>query len=706
MEPKYWSEPIIMSLAHEWEKRRIFPWYVICYCIGIIIFFYCLKPVPYPVLTGFTAASGLCLYFYRDYLIFRLLSCAFLFFFIGFTASQFRLDSVKSPVLSHIQTKIFEGIIESVDREGDFARIILMPLSLEGLDSEHIPDRIRLRLRYKPELIPGMQISGKARLYPPSGPAIPHGYDFARDAYFKKIGATGRVLGDYQIKSPLSPSWHLWIITKVETARTVLTERIMSTIGGQEGAVGASLITGKRGHITAETSEILRAAGIYHVVSISGFHMVLVAGGLFWLVRMLLAASPYIALIYPVKKIAAGFAIIGSFVYCIFAGAEIATIRSFIMSSVMMGAILVNRPVLSVHNVALAAFTVLLLEPEALLGPSFQMSFSAVLALIALAEYIKIFHRKRVEPISHFRLFRAGRIVMDICILTLMTSLVAGLATAPFAAYHFQTLQGYGLIGNALTLPLISFIVMPCAFLGAFLYPFGWDMISWTVMGFAMEWVLVLSRWVAHLPGSVIMFPQFSETALFLLTFAVLLLTIPTLKKKKYAVIPACLGLYLAFSPIRFFIAMDRNGEGAVIRSDQGHLYLLGKAGSFQIEQWLRADGDKRLLTFQIMNRTEKRDFIRSLREGTQCDELACIAKSKGFTVSFIKNPVAFARDCEKADIIITRLYIPAFCKARYQFGASFFKKNGAALIYLDAGEQNRLQVETSGKSYNHIVFQ
>src|SRR5215213_4655849 len=232
--------------------------------------------------------------------------------------------------------------------------------------------------------------------------------------------------------------------------------------------------------------------------------MVLAAGTFFWLARALLALSPAAALLWPVKKIAASLAMLGATAYCIFSGSEVATERSLIMTLVMLGAILADRPAISIRNLSLAALIVLAREPESLLGPSFQMSFGAVAALTALAPLL---HPPAMEGAPVSMVERGLRTAMRSVLGLVLMTLVASLATAPFSAYHFQTLNPLGLIGNALALPLVSLVVMPAAVLGVLAYPFGLDGVVWQLMGFAVGKVLAVSGWVSGLDGATLLVP-------------------------------------------------------------------------------------------------------------------------------------------------------------------------------------------------------
>ena len=365
------------------------------------------------------------------------------------------------------------------------------------------------------QLSAGQFIAGTARLLPPPEAAWPGGYDFARDAYYKGIGAVGSMVGQVRVLEPaVKPDWTLQLAAQVDAARNALTQRIASAIGGPAGGVGAALVTGKRGLIPEPTNDVLRGAGIYHIVSISGLHMVLAAGTFFWLVRALLALAPAFALLWPVKKIAAVAAMVGATIYCIFSGSDVATERSLVMTLVMFGAVLVDRPALSIRNLSIAALIVLAREPEALLGPSFQMSFGAVAAMMALVPLMHLKGESGPSTVLERSLKWSGQALFGL----LITTLVASLATAPFSAYHFQSLNPYGLVGNALALPLVSLVVMPSAVLGVLAYPFGLDRPVWQLMGAAVSQVLEVSAWVGNFSGSTLVVPALSIGALALLS--------------------------------------------------------------------------------------------------------------------------------------------------------------------------------------------
>lgn len=664
-----WLGWLERGLAREVEQRRLFPWLVVCFGLGIILFFQAEKPALWAPLGGAILCCAAAIRM-RHRLFALSLLIGLTAVFAGFSAGVIRTRGVAAPVLTRVVIVPLTGFVEAVeDRQGG-KRVLLRVTSLDGVAEAERPHRVRVSMRKGDDLQAGQFISGTARLLPPPQPAWPGGYDFARDAYYKGIGAVGSFTGAVRhLEAPQPPDWGLWIAAHVDEARNALTQRIAQSIGGAAGGVGAALVTGKRGLIGEPTNDVLRSAGIYHIVSISGLHMVLAAGTFFWLVRALLALSPSLALLWPVKKIAAFTAMMGGTAYCVFSGSDVATERSLIMTLVMFGAVLVDRPALSMRNLSLAALIVLAREPEALLGPSFQMSFGAVAAMMTLVPLMQWRAAESMPASLVNKAFSwAGRSFVGL----ITTTLVASLATAPFAAYHFQSLNPYGLVGNALALPLVSLIVMPAAVMGVLAYPFGLDGPIWKLMGIAVAQVLEVSSWVGGFSGSTVVVPALSIGALVPLSVTLLVLTIPASRLRWLAIIPAGAGLAFAAAPIRYDIYVDRDGLGAAIRSAGGKLALVGKPADFVAEQWLRADGDKRNVVDT------------GLRQAARCDRLGCVVEmSDRRSVAFVQEYRAFEEDCRRATIIITRLDAPASCKAALVLDRTVLNERGATALRL-----------------------
>ena len=659
------------GLAREAEQRRLFPWLAVAFGAGILVFFTATDGAP--SLAAPLIAAGLCLAVtpaLRARPVALALVLALAALFLGFAAGIWRVASVAGPVLTRVTIAPLAGLVEGLDEREGGARLIVRVETFGDLDAAQRPRRVRVSTRAAPSVRPGDTIRATARLLPPPEAVRPGGYDFARDAYFRGIGAVGSLVGKVEIGAPVEPlPPSLRLAAAIDAARNAFTRRITEAIGGQAGAVAAALVTGKRGLISNETNDVLRAAGIYHVVSISGLHMVLAAGVVFWLVRAGLALVPVLALAWPIKKIAAGAAMLGVTAYCAFSGWDVAAERALIMTLVMLGAILVDRPALSMRNLALAAILALAREPEALLGPSFQMSFGAVAGLIACAPLIdgRVF---RTESPS--RIARAASWTATAVVGTLATTLVAQVATAPFATYHFQTVQPFGLVGNALTLPLVSLAVMPAAVLGMLAYPFALDRPVWWLMGLAVRGMLDISAWIAGFGQANVVLPAFGTGALVLLAAALLLATLPVSRLRLLALLPAGLGIALAASPARYDIYIDRDGAGAAIRGKDGRLVVLGHPPGFVLEQWLKADGDGR------------RPEAVTAAAGPRCDRLGCtLAAIDGRSVALVTDKRAFPEDCVRADILISRLHAPPGCAAPLIADRSFLAAHGATAIRL-----------------------
>ena len=599
------------GLAEEVDQRRLFPWLAVAFGTGILVYFtVTVGETNLAAPIGLAALLCVLMPFRAARPVARAALLALIVALLGFSAGAWRVARVAGPVLARTTIAPLTGFIEALDEREEGARLIVFVETFGTLAPEQRPTRVRASYKTAQTLKPGDFIAGNARLLPPPEAARPGGYDFARDAYFRGLGAVGSLVGKIEVKPPPRPlPWMPRLAAATDDARNALTRRISDAIGGQAGAVAAALVTGKRGLIDGQSNDVLRAAGIYHVVSISGLHMVLAAGVVFWLVRAVLAAVPFLALHAPIKKIASGFAMVGVTAYCAFSGWDIAAERSLIMTLVMLGAILVDRPALSMRNLALAALIALSREPEGVLGPSFQMSFGAVAGLIACARHLDGgFLRSEGDG-------RVTRIVTGfaaIVVGTLATTLVAQIATAPFSTFHFQTVQPFGIVGNALTLPLVSLVVMPSAVLGILAYPFALDQPVWWLMGLAVQGMLSISAWISGFGHASVVLPAFGSGALVLLALALIVLTVPVSHLRWLGLAPAALGVALAATPQRQDIYIDREAAGAAIRDSSGRLAALGRPSAFVMEQWLKADGDSRSASAVIE------------ASASRCDRIGC----------------------------------------------------------------------------------
>lgn len=381
---------------------------------------------------------------------------------LGWTAAHLRGVSVaQAAYVGSDEPVRIEGWVVANDASDNGPRLRLLVNTIEGVAEP--PRYVRVSVSEAGLLTAGRGARCRAVLGPPSGPMAPGGYDFARRAYFERLGATGFAFGRCRPIALDPPSdWLDRQRLHLAALRADLAAAIVAAAPGRGGAIAAALVTGDRSSIDADTNAVLRDSGLGHLLSVSGIHMGVVGGLVFAVVMWVLSLIPPIALRFPVKKIAAVSALAVLAVYLIISGSSVPALRSFVMACVAFGAILLDRPAISMRGLALAAFIVVLIFPESVIEPGFQMSFAATMALVALFEMLK---RAPHEP----ALPTPGPLIGAMQATTrgiggvLLISLVAGLATDPFAIYHFQRFSIYALPANLITAPIMSFLVAPAA---------------------------------------------------------------------------------------------------------------------------------------------------------------------------------------------------------------------------------------------------
>jgi competence protein ComEC len=386
-----------------------------------------------------------------------------------------------------------EGTIVEIDRSAsDKPRITLEAVVLRDVSPERTPRRVRLSLHGDhpgAEPVPGLRVMTTGHLSPPSGPVEPGAFDFQRHSWFAGLGAVGYARVPLLVAAPAEGGARL-AVTRIRMALSAAMQRALP---GETGAFAAAVTTGDRSGMGPETIQTLRDSNLAHLLAISGLHMGLLTGFVFASFRMGLALVPPLALRVPAKKVAAVVALGAATIYLALSGGAVATERAYIMAVVMLVAVLLDRRAISLRSVALAAVIVLLLRPEALTGPGFQMSFAATLALVAVFDALR-----RREPPAR-RLPGWLRPVAAV----LLTSFVAGMATAPFSAAHFNQTAHYGLMANLLSVPVMGSVVIPAAVVAALLWPLGLAPLALWVMGLGIDWILLVADRVASLGGAI-----------------------------------------------------------------------------------------------------------------------------------------------------------------------------------------------------------
>ncbi|MDE2229339.1 MAG: ComEC/Rec2 family competence protein [Alphaproteobacteria bacterium] len=303
---------------------------------------------------------------------------------LGFAAAQFEAHSVAAPVLAHRVNGALSGRVLAVDPLPEGSRLTIAPASLADLAPADLPARVRVRLRHGDGgVVPGDGVRLRVSLEPPPGPAMPGAYDFERRAWFDRLGGVGYALSapvKFDAQAPGA------VAQAIEALRHGVTRRIRAALPGPDGAIAAALITGETHAIPPDDAGAFRDAGLAHILVIAGLHMGMVAGICFFALRALFALIPPIALNHPTKKYAASLALLLTFLYMLLSGATVSSRRAFVMTALALLAVLLDRLSLSARALALAAVVIMLMTPDSATGPSFQMSFAAVAALVAFYE--------------------------------------------------------------------------------------------------------------------------------------------------------------------------------------------------------------------------------------------------------------------------------------------------------------------------------
>ncbi len=538
---------------------------------------------------------------------------------LGIAAASVETARMAAPRLDHERTVTVEGRVVGLDataRGGLRLTVDVARMEGRGLTPETTPTRITATLTakaWRPDVGEGVRF--KARLKPPEGPVLPGGYDFARRAWFEGRGAGGYVLGRATPIELAEAPLLARLLRPIASLRHVVAERVRASLPGATGAIAAALMVGEQRAIPESAAEPLRAAGLTHIVSISGLHMGLVAGGVIVAIRAALALFPVLALGFPIKKWAAAAAFAAATIYLLLSGNQVAALRSHLMLSVALLAVMVDRPAITMHTVAVAAALILAVDPASALEPSFLMSFLAVIALVASYDLYRLWTARRPPPVKEegrlAHLVGSGlRHVEGLA----FSSLVAGLATAPVIAAVFFRGAPYSIVANMVVLPVTGLVIMPAAVIAALAMPFGLDHWPLQVMGLGVDWMIAVGRWTASLPSGAGLIGASHAAMMPLGIAAVLWLSAWKSRIRLLGLLPALAALALLFAGPRPDVMIGRQGSPVAVRGGDGRLHVLaGRQDRFDTAIWLAADGDGRPVTDA------------SLTEGWTCDPLGCV---------------------------------------------------------------------------------
>ncbi|WP_367272058.1 ComEC/Rec2 family competence protein [uncultured Caulobacter sp.] len=590
----------------------------------------------------------------------------------GGLAAKIRGDRVAAPIISGERiVRRVEGFVVDVASPGAGGqRLVIAPVTISGLAPERTPTRIRVTIGDVPPPAPGQALRLKAMLGPPPPPAAPGSYDFARDAWFDSIGGVGFVIGDVAATRLDQPPLRLRLTMAVNAFRWRLAQRLVARMGPTSGGIGAAMVTGHEAWITSAQTDAMRASGLAHILSISGLHMAIVGGFVFGGARLLIAAWPWLALRAPGKKLAAVAGLAAVLAYLVISGAPPPAERSAITASVAFLAILFDRRAITLHGLAVAALVILALMPETAAEPGFQMSFAATAALVALAEAWPT----PVREISTPWWIRWPQAALTWLAASVAASLVAGLATAPFAMQHFNRVAVWGLPANLAVEPLSSFVIMPFLAVGTVLEAFGLGGPFLKVAGWGVDSMVAIASRFASAHGAQQIVASAPSQAL---VVAFLGLMILCLWRGRLRWIGAPLALSVALwprpAPPDAWIAAD--GVTAAVRAGDAAVLLRADAKRFGAELWAR-----------------RRGLIPSASALYACDRRTCAprpgAPARLALAWSRKTPDAETLSglCVRAEVVVVRAAAPTrtppLCADTVLLTGEDFARGGAAELY------------------------
>jgi competence protein ComEC len=657
-------------VAEEIAAAHLLPWLAVAYGFGVVLYFTADHEPAWWAGTALAAISAGFAVMLRRHLAAFVIALVAFSMAAGFAAATIKTALIDHPVLRYPASGVtVAGFVELKEESQHTDRFVLRVDHIDGGRMAEKPERVRLSVKRGMAPPAGSFVEAKALLDPPLQPLEPGSYDFARDLYFQGIGASGFARGAIKIVTPPQSQGLLARADAlVQQLRDAIDARIRAVLPGDEGAIAAMLINGRRDAIDQHLYDAMFVSGIGHVLSISGYHMAVVAGAMFFLIRAFLALIPGLADRAPIKKWAALAALGVTAFYLLLSGNQVATQRSFIMIAVVLVGVLFDRPSVTMRTLTVAALVVLLFAPEAVVHPSFQMSFAATLALVA--GYEKGSVKLRAGANSSFGARAALWGVNEIVGLTL-ASLLAGLATTPYAAYHFHRIAPYGVLANLLAMPVVSAWVMPMGILGVIAMPFGFDAECWRQMGYGIEWMDKVALWVASLPGAFGRVTLFGTGPLLLSTAALLMIGLFKTPLRWSGLVFAVGAIVWAMNIPAPDMLIANDGRTFAVRGADGRLAFHHIGGdSFAMREWLAADADGR----DVKDRT--------LGQRIACDASGCVGKlADGARVAYALTADAFEDDCREAVLVVAARAPPPPGCAAMVIGRDTWRARGALTL-------------------------
>ncbi|CAO3420614.1 ComEC/Rec2 family competence protein [Azospirillum doebereinerae] len=654
------------------ERERWVLWIPVGFGFGAVGYFWLASEPPW--WSGLAAVGGTAVLLagLRRWLAGLVIALGLLVVAGGFLTAQGHAMLVAAPVLARdIPSATITGRVMAVERRPGAVRLTLRDPTVSRLKPEETPAALRIRVSDKhPPPPPGALVRLRGSVSPPQPPAEPGAFDFQRRAYFMGLGGVGFSVGAAEvIDAPPVTGWSR-VTVVFERLRGYIAERVARTIDDPvEASVTTALLNGEQFAIPDPTMEAFRNSGLAHLLSISGLHVGIAAGILFYVVRALLASVPYIALRWPIKKIAAVFGILSALAYTLLVGAPLPTVRSVLMTGLIMGAVVLDRDPLSMRLVAFAGIVTAAMDPEGMLGPSFQMSFAAVVALIAAFE--------GGGPMAAWKrdLGWFGKALLYVGGIVL-TSVIATLATLPFSLFHFQQIAFYGVLSNMIAIPVTSFWVMPWSLIAYALLPFGLEAPAVIAMNWGDRVVIWTATFFGGLPWASLTVPAMPAGGFAAVILGGIWLCVWTRRWRWWGLVAVLGGLATPALVDRPDVIVSGDGKVAAVRAASGRLSLSSKTEGRTAETWLQRDGEPQP--------ADPWPQAGASADGRlTCDALGCFYQSGRRRIALLRLPDALDEDCGAAEIVIASF--PARgCRAPLVIDRWRLRRDGAHALYVE----------------------
>lgn len=529
---------------------------------------------------------------------------AFAAIILGTASAQYKLESIPTQSIDRETFVQISGVVKSIEyRQGRSTRLTLV---VNEIDKETwlIGQNIRLIVRTEvpKSLDAGWLVSLSAVLRQPPGAIVPDGFDFTKYNQFKGIATQGFATSALIVEE--KPNHYSQLGNYIENTRSRLSSKILARIDQPLGGIAVALITGQRQYIEPKTANVIRDAGLAHLLAISGLHMGLITGAAFFVFELLFASISGIALRIMPRKAAAIIAWAFALIYLGLSGAGTSTVRAFVMVTVAILAIMTDRRVFSLRSVAIAAFLILLINPDALFESGFQMSFAATIGIVVAYDYLAL--RRENNPHQSEKSDRNSffKITLMYILGAAGTSFIAQVTVGPIGLYHFQTFSTVGIIANVVAIPLMAFLVMPAAFLAISFSIAGLELPFLTLMEYGLSVILELATALAAIPMSVISVTPYGVSLLVATTAALIMLM---LWRNTLVLIIAIASVFLALmldatKPADVLI----DGAGNIIAmngTDGLPVIIGGRRDGFRDDAWKRYWGHRQTASFSRLQR-------------------------------------------------------------------------------------------------------